>query len=88
MMIHTHHEVHRQHGVSRSCHAEARVSRLAENTRCLKHLCRLKIRDCLGKLRLRAPIFMNFLPLPKSLKHYVQYREYDLYGLGTLKDPR
>ncbi|XP_048879143.1 dynein axonemal heavy chain 12-like [Brienomyrus brachyistius] len=64
------------------------ICRIQENTRCLKHLCRLKIRDCLGKLRLRAPIFMNFLPLPKSLKDYIQYREYDLYGLGTLKDPR
>ncbi|XP_023655289.1 dynein axonemal heavy chain 12 isoform X2 [Paramormyrops kingsleyae] len=64
------------------------ICRIQENTRCLKHLCRLKIRDCLGKLRLRAPIFMNFLPLPKSLKDYVRYQEYDLYGLGTLKDLR
>ncbi|XP_056324185.1 ankyrin repeat and SOCS box protein 14 isoform X2 [Danio aesculapii] len=58
----------------------AEICHFQENVRCLQHLCRLKIRACLGRLRLRAPIFMSFLPLPKRLKHYIQYREYDLYG--------
>ncbi|XP_070759032.1 dynein axonemal heavy chain 12 isoform X1 [Enoplosus armatus] len=56
------------------------VCRLQENVRCLQHLCRLRIRRCLGRLRLRAPVFMSFLPLPGRLKDYVLYREYDLYG--------
>ncbi|XP_035308256.1 ankyrin repeat and SOCS box protein 14 isoform X1 [Cricetulus griseus] len=50
------------------------------NPRSLKHLCRLKIRKCMGRLRLRCPVFMSFLPLPKRLKAYVLYEEYDLYG--------
>nr|XP_021335590.1 dynein heavy chain 12, axonemal [Danio rerio] len=58
----------------------AEICHFQENVRCLQHLCRLKIRACLGRLRLRAPIFMSFLPLPERLKHYIQYREYDLYG--------
>lgn len=52
----------------------------AENARCLQHLCRLSIRRCLGRLRLRSPVFMSFLPLPGRLKDYILYREYDLYG--------
>ncbi|XP_022597877.1 ankyrin repeat and SOCS box protein 14 [Seriola dumerili] len=56
------------------------ICRLQENTRCLQHLCRLRIRRCLGRLRLRSPTFMSFLPLPGRLKDYVLYREYDLYG--------
>ncbi|KAL4617915.1 ankyrin repeat and SOCS box protein 14 [Arapaima gigas] len=60
------------------------ICQIQQNPRRLKHLCRLKIRDCLGKLRLRAPVFMNFLPLPNCLKDYVQYREYDLYNLGSI----
>lgn len=51
-----------------------------ESTRCLQHLCRLRIRRCLGLLRLRSPIFMSFLPLPGRLKDYVLYREYDMYS--------
>ncbi|XP_016143645.1 ankyrin repeat and SOCS box protein 14-like [Sinocyclocheilus grahami] len=51
-----------------------------ESVRCLQHLCRLKIRACLGRLRLRAPIFMSFLPLPDRLKQYILYKEYDLYA--------
>ncbi|MEJ1276595.1 hypothetical protein NN561_007501 [Cricetulus griseus] len=38
------------------------------------------IRKCMGRLRLRCPVFMSFLPLPKRLKAYVLYEEYDLYG--------
>ncbi|XP_037608530.1 dynein heavy chain 12, axonemal-like [Sebastes umbrosus] len=56
------------------------ICRLQENARCLQHLCRLRIRRCLGRLRLRAPVFMSFLPLPGRLKDYILYREYDLYG--------
>uniref|UniRef100_A0A667Y5A7 Ankyrin repeat and SOCS box containing 14 n=1 Tax=Myripristis murdjan TaxID=586833 RepID=A0A667Y5A7_9TELE len=56
------------------------ICRLQENVRCLQHLCRLQIRRCLGRLRLRAPVFMSFLPLPGRLKDYILYREYDLYG--------
>ncbi|RXN10202.1 ankyrin repeat and SOCS box 14 [Labeo rohita] len=56
------------------------ICKIQENVRCLQHLCRLKIRACLGRLRLRAPIFMSFLPLPDRLKQYVLYKEYDLYA--------
>ncbi|KAI4563747.1 hypothetical protein MJG53_016321 [Ovis ammon polii x Ovis aries] len=52
------------------------------NPRSLKHLCRLKIRKCMGRLRLRCPVFMSFLPLPNRLKSYVLYKEYDLYEQG------
>ncbi|XP_004676098.1 PREDICTED: ankyrin repeat and SOCS box protein 14 isoform X3 [Condylura cristata] len=52
------------------------------NPRSLKHLCRLKIRKCMGRLHLRCPIFMSFLPLPNRLKEYILYKEYDLYGQG------
>ncbi|XP_027023613.2 dynein axonemal heavy chain 12 [Tachysurus fulvidraco] len=55
------------------------ICKIQENARCLQHLCRLTIRRCLGRLRLRAPVFMSFLPLPKCLKDYILYREYDLY---------
>ncbi|XP_057625418.1 ankyrin repeat and SOCS box protein 14 [Chionomys nivalis] len=50
------------------------------NPRSLKHLCRLKIRKCMGRLHLRCPVFMSFLPLPNRLKAYVLYKEYDLCG--------
>uniref|UniRef100_A0A3Q2PVX5 Ankyrin repeat and SOCS box containing 14 n=1 Tax=Fundulus heteroclitus TaxID=8078 RepID=A0A3Q2PVX5_FUNHE len=56
------------------------ICRLQENARCLQHLCRLRIRRCLGRLRLRSPVFMSFLPLPERLKDYILYREYDLLG--------
>ncbi|KAL6112393.1 asb14 [Pungitius sinensis] len=56
------------------------ICRLQENARPLQHLCRLRIRRCLGRLRLRSPVFMSFLPLPGRLKDYVMYREHDLYG--------
>nr|XP_044992124.1 ankyrin repeat and SOCS box protein 14 [Jaculus jaculus] len=53
------------------------------NPRSLQHLCRLKIRKCMGRLHLRCPVFMSFLPLPNCLKAYVLYKEYDLYGQGN-----
>uniref|UniRef100_A0A8C1JJS8 Ankyrin repeat and SOCS box containing 14a n=1 Tax=Cyprinus carpio TaxID=7962 RepID=A0A8C1JJS8_CYPCA len=56
------------------------ICTIQENVRCLQHLCRLKIRACLGRLRLRAPIFMSFLPSPDRLKQYILYKEYDLYA--------
>ncbi|XP_059184474.1 dynein axonemal heavy chain 12-like isoform X2 [Centropristis striata] len=64
------------------------ICRLQENARCLQHLCRLRIRRCLGRLRVRSPVFMSFLPLPERLKDYVQYREYDLYGRQSGRPPR
>lgn len=58
----------------------------SENTRSLKHLCRLKIRDCLGRLRLRAPVFISYLPLPTSLKDYIRFKEYDVYSRGSMTE--
>ncbi|XP_069329829.1 ankyrin repeat and SOCS box protein 14 [Eulemur rufifrons] len=52
------------------------------NPRSLQHLCRLKIRKCMGRLHLRCPVFMSFLPLPNRLKAYILYKEYDLYEQG------
>ncbi|XP_053096640.1 dynein axonemal heavy chain 12 isoform X3 [Pangasianodon hypophthalmus] len=62
------------------------ICRIQENTRSLKHLCRLKIRECLGRLRLRAPVFISFLPLPNTLKDYIRFTEYDIYSKGTMTD--
>ncbi|NXH52541.1 ASB14 protein, partial [Rhabdornis inornatus] len=56
------------------------INFILTNPRSLKHLCRLKIRACMGRLRLRCPVFMTFLPLPNCLKDYILYKEYDLYG--------
>ncbi|XP_023611520.1 ankyrin repeat and SOCS box protein 14 isoform X1 [Myotis lucifugus] len=58
------------------------IHNILTNPRSLKHLCRLKIRKCMGRLHLRCPVFMSFLPLPNRLKAYVLYKEYDLYGEG------
>ncbi|KAM3914143.1 ankyrin repeat and SOCS box protein 14 [Leptodactylus fuscus] len=55
---------------------------ISTNPRSLKHLCRLKIRKCMGRLRLRCPVFMTYLPLPNPLKDFILYKEYDLYGKG------
>ncbi|XP_056380407.1 ankyrin repeat and SOCS box protein 14 isoform X2 [Hyla sarda] len=55
---------------------------ISTNPRSLKHLCRLKIRKCMGRLHLRCPVFMSLLPLPNRLKDYILYKEYDLYGQG------
>ncbi|XP_074169252.1 ankyrin repeat and SOCS box protein 14 isoform X4 [Rhinolophus sinicus] len=59
------------------------IHNILTNPRSLKHLCRLKIRKCMGRLHLRCPVFMSFLPLPNRLKAYILYKEYDLYGQGT-----
>ncbi|XP_038553659.1 dynein heavy chain 12, axonemal-like [Micropterus salmoides] len=56
------------------------ICKLQENVRCLQHLCRLRIRRCLGRRRLRTHVFPSFLPLPGRLRDYILYREYDLYG--------
>ncbi|KAJ6668336.1 hypothetical protein lerEdw1_015713 [Lerista edwardsae] len=61
------------------------IQAILTNPRSLKHLCRLRIRKCLGRLRLRCPVFLTFLPLPNRLKEYLLYKEYDLYGQGNLK---
>ncbi|NXK59020.1 ASB14 protein, partial [Sylvietta virens] len=50
------------------------------NPRSLKHLFFFFFRACMGRLRLRCPVFMTFLPLPNCLKDYILYKEYDLYG--------
>uniref|UniRef100_A0A671K562 Ankyrin repeat and SOCS box containing 14b n=1 Tax=Sinocyclocheilus anshuiensis TaxID=1608454 RepID=A0A671K562_9TELE len=60
------------------------ICKIQENARSLKHLCRLKIRDCLGRLCLRAPVFISFLPLPASLKDYIRFKEYDIYSRGSM----
>ncbi|XP_063282954.1 ankyrin repeat and SOCS box protein 14 [Pelobates fuscus] len=59
------------------------INSIATNPRPLKHLCRLKIRKCMGRLHLRCPVFMSFLPLPDRLKDYIIYKEYDLFGQGV-----
>ncbi|XP_006862130.1 PREDICTED: ankyrin repeat and SOCS box protein 14 isoform X3 [Chrysochloris asiatica] len=61
------------------------INFILTNPRSLKHLCRLKIRKCMGRLHLRCPVFMSFLPLPNRLKAYVLYKEYDLYEQGNFK---
>ncbi|XP_038627560.1 ankyrin repeat and SOCS box protein 14 [Tachyglossus aculeatus] len=60
------------------------ISLILTNPRSLKHLCRLKIRKCMGRLHLRCPVFMSFLPLPNRLKDYILFKEYDLYAQGNL----
>lgn len=57
---------------------------LTGNTRSLKHLCRLRIREHLSRLRLRAPVFVNFLPLPPRLKDYLRFKEFDVYSKGSM----
>ncbi|XP_078065724.1 dynein axonemal heavy chain 12 isoform X2 [Mustelus asterias] len=56
------------------------IRHIMKNPCSLKHLCRLKIRKCMGRMRLRCPVFMTFLSLPKRLKEYIRFREYDLYN--------
>nr|XP_014349854.1 PREDICTED: ankyrin repeat and SOCS box protein 14 isoform X3 [Latimeria chalumnae] len=60
------------------------ISHILSNPRTLQHLCRLVIRKCMGRLRLRCPVFMTFLSLPNRLKDYILFKEYDLYGQGIL----
>uniref|UniRef100_A0A673AFA6 Ankyrin repeat and SOCS box containing 14a n=1 Tax=Sphaeramia orbicularis TaxID=375764 RepID=A0A673AFA6_9TELE len=58
----------------------AEICQIQDNPRLLQHLCRLRIRQSMGRRRLRSPVFMSFLPLPKRLKDYVLFREYSQYG--------
>ncbi|XP_033883255.2 ankyrin repeat and SOCS box protein 15 isoform X1 [Acipenser ruthenus] len=58
------------------------ICEILENPRPLKHLCRLVIRRQMKLYRLQNQHFMDLLPLPPILKHYILYREYDLYGKG------
>ncbi|XP_053705709.1 dynein axonemal heavy chain 12 [Synchiropus splendidus] len=60
------------------------ICQIQQNARSLKHLCRLRIRDHLNGLRLRAPLFINFLPLPPRLKGYLRFKEYDIYNRGSI----
>ncbi|XP_051873581.1 dynein axonemal heavy chain 12-like [Pristis pectinata] len=56
------------------------ITCIMKNPRSLKHLCRLMIRKCMGRMRLRCPVFMTFLPMPSRLKEYILFKEYDLYN--------
>ncbi|KAG7280553.1 hypothetical protein CRUP_028279 [Coryphaenoides rupestris] len=58
----------------------AEICLIQESARSLQHLCRLAIRRCLGLRRLRAPVFISFLPLPQRLKDYILFKEHDLYS--------
>ncbi|KAM9785998.1 dynein axonemal heavy chain 12 [Neosynchiropus ocellatus] len=60
------------------------ICQIQQNARSLKHLCRLRIREHLNSLRLRAPLFINFLPLPPRLKDYLRFKEYDIYNRGSI----
>ncbi|XP_068453273.1 dynein axonemal heavy chain 12 isoform X2 [Clinocottus analis] len=66
----------------------AEICHVQRNAQDLKHLCRLRIRDHLSRLRLRAPFFINFLPLPQRLKDYLRYKEFDVYSRGSIVDTR
>ncbi|XP_054642944.1 dynein axonemal heavy chain 12 isoform X2 [Dunckerocampus dactyliophorus] len=60
------------------------ICHIQKNARSLKHLCRLQIREHLNCLRLRASVFINYLPLPSRLKDYLRYKEFDVYNRGSL----
>ncbi|XP_033943418.1 dynein axonemal heavy chain 12 isoform X2 [Pseudochaenichthys georgianus] len=63
------------------------ICHIQSNTRSLKHLCRLRIREHLIHLRLRSPVFINYLPLPPRLKDYIRYKEFDVYSRGSMVNP-
>ncbi|KAJ4934491.1 hypothetical protein JOQ06_007284 [Pogonophryne albipinna] len=63
------------------------ICHIQSNTRSLKHLCRLRIREHLSHLRLRSPVFINYLPLPPRLKDYIRYKEFDVYSRGSMVNP-
>uniref|UniRef100_UPI003AAC1882 ankyrin repeat and SOCS box protein 15b n=1 Tax=Centroberyx gerrardi TaxID=166262 RepID=UPI003AAC1882 len=48
--------------------------------RTLQHLCRLVIRGRMSPRTLNDPEAMAAVPFPPRLKHYLTYREYDLYS--------
>ncbi|XP_061496145.1 ankyrin repeat and SOCS box protein 15 isoform X2 [Rhineura floridana] len=58
----------------------ADIRQILESPRPLKHLCRLKIRKCMGLERIQKQRSQKKLPLPPVLKAYILYKEYDLYG--------
>lgn len=60
------------------------ICHVQSNARSLKHLCRLRIREHLTHLRLRAPVFISYLPLPPRLQDYLRYKEFDVYGRGSI----
>uniref|UniRef100_A0A3Q3M2J4 Ankyrin repeat and SOCS box containing 14b n=1 Tax=Labrus bergylta TaxID=56723 RepID=A0A3Q3M2J4_9LABR len=64
------------------------ICHIQRNPRNLKHLCRLRIREHFSRLRLRAPVFINFLPLPPRLKDYIRYKEFDVYSRGCMISPQ
>ncbi|XP_042190695.1 ankyrin repeat and SOCS box protein 15 isoform X2 [Callorhinchus milii] len=55
------------------------IQNILENPSGLKHLCRLMIRKCVGQSRLQSSVL---LPFPPLLRHYILYKDYDLYGRG------
>ncbi|XP_057685675.1 dynein axonemal heavy chain 12 [Corythoichthys intestinalis] len=61
------------------------ICHIQRNVRSLKHLCRLQIREHLNGLRLRAPVFISYLPLPPRLKEYLRYKEFDVYNRGSIE---
>ncbi|XP_059905818.1 dynein axonemal heavy chain 12 isoform X1 [Gadus macrocephalus] len=63
------------------------ICHMQRNPRSLKHLCRLRIRGYLSQLRLRSPVFISYLPLPPRLRDYLLYKEYDVYGRGSMVGP-
>ncbi|KAM4562378.1 dynein axonemal heavy chain 12 isoform 3-T3 [Odontesthes bonariensis] len=63
------------------------ICHIQRNARSLKHLCRLRIREHLRLLRLRGPVFINFLPLPPRLKDYIRFKEFDVYSRGSVVNP-
>ncbi|KAG5267911.1 hypothetical protein AALO_G00227340 [Alosa alosa] len=50
------------------------------NPRSLQHQCRLVIRKHMTTRRLSDPEFMETVPFPPTIKNYLIYKEYDLYG--------
>ncbi|KAM9829709.1 dynein axonemal heavy chain 12 isoform 2-T2 [Syngnathus typhle] len=62
----------------------AQICQIQRNARSLKHLCRLQIREHLNRLRLKASVFISYLPLPPRLKEYLLYKEFDVYSRGSL----
>ncbi|XP_037126101.1 dynein heavy chain 12, axonemal isoform X3 [Syngnathus acus] len=62
----------------------AQICQIQRNARSLKHLCRLQIREHLNGLRLKASVFISYLPLPPRLKEYLLYKEFDVYNRGSL----
>ncbi|XP_061590816.1 dynein axonemal heavy chain 12 [Cololabis saira] len=63
------------------------ICHIQRNARSLKHLCRLQIREHMNLLRLRASVFINFLPLPPRLKDYLRFKEFDVYSRGSVLHP-